>query len=242
MSIGSRFSPIQYARLNRKWDHGSGISGIRGATQRNLRESAEKYGGGGKSRTMLHDAAGSGETVQVRTALACLERGDKQALDTLMPVLYGELHRLAKAMLSHERPDHTLQPTALVHEAYLRLIGQYQVDWICRAQIVGLAATMMRRILVKYAQTRSAQKRDWGNRIPLEDDMCITTTGKPDTLAVDAALNKLEQIDPRQARIVELRFFSGLTVEETAAVMELSSATVKREWKIARMWLMREMG
>jgi RNA polymerase sigma-70 factor (ECF subfamily) len=179
---------------------------------------------------------------EIQTALISLESGDKRALDILMPALYNELHRLAEALLSRERQDHTLQPTALVHEAYLRLIGQYRVDWSCRAQIVGLAATMMRRILVKYAQTRNAQKRDWGNRIPLEDDLCITASGKPDALMVDAALNKLEQIDSKQARIVELRFFSGLSVEETAAVMDLSTATIKREWKIARMWLMREMG
>jgi RNA polymerase sigma-70 factor (ECF subfamily) len=183
-----------------------------------------------------------GDQGQIQAAIACLEAGDKGALDSLIPVLYQELHRLAEALLSRERPDHTLQPTALVHEAYMRLIGQREVDWNCRAQIVGLAATMMRRILVKHAQSRSAQKRDWGSRIPLEDDLCITTSGKPDTLVVDAALNKLEEIDPRQARIVELRFFSGLTVEETAAVMELSPATVKREWKIARMWLLREIG
>lgn len=182
------------------------------------------------------------EVDEVRTALTALEAGDRRALDTLMPVLYDELHRLAGALLSRERPDHTLQPTALVNEAYLRLIGQYRVDWSCRAQIVGLAATMMRRILVKYAQNRNAQKRDWGNRIPLDDDLELTSNGKPDTLAVDAALNRLEEIDPKQARIVELRFFSGLTVEETAAVMALSPATVKREWKIARLWLMREMG
>ena len=182
---------------------------------------------------------GSGK--EIENALAALDMGDKRALDVLVPALYSELHRLAEMMLSRERPDHTLQPTALVHEAYLRLIGQYQVDWGCKAQIVGLAATMMRRILVKYAQTRNAQKRDWGSRVPLEDNLCITTTGAPDTLAVDAALNRLDEIDPRQARIVELRFFSGLTVEETAAVMELSTATVKREWKIARLWLMREM-
>lgn len=191
---------------------------------------------------MQYDLGRIDDGQHIEDALVALERGDKGALDTLMPALYSELHRLAEIMLSRERPDHTLQPTALVHEAYLRLIGQYRVDWGCRAQIVGLAATMMRRILVKYAQNRSAQKRDWGSRVSLDDNLCITTTGKPDTLAVDAALNKLDEIDPRQARIVELRFFSGLTVEETAAVMELSTATVKREWKIARLWLMREMG
>jgi RNA polymerase sigma factor (TIGR02999 family) len=182
------------------------------------------------------------DTVDIQSALASLEGGDSRALDSLMPVLYSELHRLAASMLSRERPDHTLQPTALVHEAYLRLVGQYRVDWTCRAQIVALAATMMRRILVKHAQSRSAQKRDWGSRIPLEDDLCMTGNRHPDALTVDAALTKLEQLDPRQARIVELRFFSGLNVEETAAVMEISPATVKREWKIARMWLMREIG
>lgn len=191
---------------------------------------------------MRYDVAHMADGVQIQAVLACLESGDRSGLNSIIPALYQELHRLAEMMLSRERPDHTLQPTALVHEAYLRLIGQYQVDWSCRAQIVGLAATMMRRILVKYAQTRSAQKRDWGRRIPLEDDLCITTSGKPDILAVDAALSKLEELDKRQARIVELRFFSGLTVEETAAVMDVSTATIKREWKIARMWLLRELG
>lgn len=194
-----------------------------------------------KGEILRYDVAHMAEGVQIQAALACLESGDRSGLDSIIPVLYQELHRLAEIMLSRERPDHTLQPTALVHEAYLRLVGQYQVDWNCRAQIVGLAATMMRRILVKYAQTRNAQKRDWGSRIPLEDDLCITTSGSPDILSVDAALSKLEEIDGRQARIVELRFFSGLTVEETAAVMDLSTATIKREWKIARMWLLREL-
>lgn len=178
---------------------------------------------------------------EIGVALQALEAGDKRALDALMAVLYQDLHRLAGAFLARERRDHTLQPTALVHEAYLRLVGQYKVDWNSRAQIVALASTMMRRILVKYAQSRSAQKRDWGSRVPLADDLDLTRGGQVEVETLDAALERLESFDPRQARIVELRFFSGLTVEETAAVLELSPATVKREWKLARLWLLREM-
>ena len=178
---------------------------------------------------------------EVGAALGLLERGDKRALDDLIPTFYRELHNLAGWFLAQERPDHTLQPTALVHEAYLRLIGQHQVDWSSRAQIVGLAATMMRRILVTHAQARSAQKRQWGSRVPLQDDLDLTRGGQLEVEELDAALTRLEQFDPRQARIVELRFFSGLNVEETAAVMDLSTATVKRDWRTARMWLLREM-
>jgi RNA polymerase sigma factor (TIGR02999 family) len=158
-----------------------------------------------------------------------------------MPALYRELHRLARSFLARERPDHTLQPTALVHEAYLRLVGQREVDWSSKAQIVGLAATMMRRILVKHAQSRSAQKRDWGSRVPLQDDVELTNGAVIDVEDMDRALSRLEELDARQARIVELRFFSGLTVEETAAAMDVSTATVKREWRTARLWLLREM-
>jgi len=178
---------------------------------------------------------------EVGLALASLETGDKRALDTLMPTFYRELHRLAGSFLAQERPDHTLQPTALVHEAYLRLIGQRQVDWSSRAQIIGLAATMMRRILVNHANARGTQKRDWGNRVPLHDDLELTRGGRLELQELDAALTGLAQFDPRLARMVELRFFSGLTVEETAAVMNLSTATVKRDWRVARLWLLREM-
>jgi RNA polymerase sigma-70 factor, ECF subfamily len=181
------------------------------------------------------------ERDEIGVALATLESGDKRALDALMPTFYRELHRLAGSFLAQERPDHTLQPTALVHEAYLRLVGQHHVDWSSRAQIIGLAATMMRRILVNHANSHSAQKRDWGSRVPLQDELELTRGGCLEMQELDNALTGLEQFDPRLARMVELRFFSGLTVEETAAVMDLSAATVKRDWRAARLWLLREM-
>jgi len=180
------------------------------------------------------------EPADFEAALAGLRAGDKAALDAVLPALYTELHRIAEACLSGERPDHTLQPTALVHEAYLRLLGQYQVDWSCRPQILGLAARMMRRILVNHAEARNAQKRG-GFRIPLDDQLELMESGQLDVQSLDLALNRLEAIDERQARIVELRFFSGLSVEDTATAMELSTATIKREWRTARLWLVREL-
>jgi RNA polymerase sigma factor (TIGR02999 family) len=175
-------------------------------------------------------------------AFAGLRAGDKAALDAVMPALYAELHRIAEACLAGERPDHTLQPTALVHEAYLRLLGQYQVDWSCRPQILGLAARMMRRILVNHAEARKAQKRGGGGfRVPLDDQLELMENGQLDIQSLDLALNRLEAIDERQARIVELRFFSGLSVEDTAAALEVSTATIKREWRTARLWLVREL-
>lgn len=182
-----------------------------------------------------------GDLATIDAALASLEAGDKCALDALIPAFYNELHRLAGAFLARERADHTLQPTALVHEAYLRLIGQRSVDWGSKAQIVALAATMMRRILLKHAQMRQARKRDWGQRVPLDDWLDLTGGRGLELNNLDAALERLEAIDGRQARIVELRFFSGLTIEEIAAVLEISTATVKREWRIARLWLLREI-
>lgn len=174
-------------------------------------------------------------------ALAALGRGERDALDALMPALYAELRRTARAFLARERSDHTLQPTALVHEAYLRLIGQYNVDWSSKAQILGLAATMMRRILVNHAEARATQKRDRRATVPLDDELDLIQAGDIEVRQLDIVLTRLEEIDPRQARIVELRFFSGLTVEETASVLEISPATVKREWRTARLWLLREL-
>lgn len=167
---------------------------------------------------------------------------DQATIDAVMPALYTELRRLAQACLARERPDHTLQPTALVHEAYLRLASQYNLDWSCKAQVMGLAATMMRRILVNYSQTRSALKRDGGIRVPLDEALEQIEGGDLDVQQIDSALSRLGEVDPRQERIVELRFFSGLTVEETASTLELSPATVKREWRTARLWLLRELG
>lgn len=169
-----------------------------------------------------------------------LPQSRRAALDAAVPALYQELRRLARDYLAAERPDHTLQPTALVHEAYLRLIQQQKVDWSSREQVLGVAARMMRRILVNYAVARKSQKR--GAAL-----LVITTvpdfadSRALDMQDLDAALNRLEGVDARQARIVELRFFSGLTVEETANIVEVSPDTIKREWRTARLWLAREL-
>jgi RNA polymerase sigma-70 factor, ECF subfamily len=176
-------------------------------------------------------------------AFTGLRAGDKTALDSLVPALYAELHRIAEACLASERPDHTLQPTALVHEAYLRLLGQHHLDWSCRNQVLGLAARMMRRILVNYALARNAHKRGGGAFcVPLDDRLeLMEKKGLLEIGCLDLALNRLEEIDERQARIVELRFFSGLSVEDTAAALAVSPVTVKREWRSARLWLAREL-
>ena len=167
--------------------------------------------------------------------------GDRAALEKLMPVVYEELRRLAAAHLRSERSDHTLQPTALVHEAYLRLADQRSVEWANRAHFFSIAARIMRRILVDHARRRRALKRDGGGlRLTLAE--ASTEDRGPELLALDTALTSLEALDPRQARIVELRFFGGLSVEETAEAAGISTATVKREWRTARAWLRREIG
>jgi RNA polymerase sigma factor (TIGR02999 family) len=167
--------------------------------------------------------------------------GDRKALDQLMPLVYGELRKTAASYLRDERADHTLQPTALVHEAYLRLTHQREVAWQNRAHFFGIAAQMMRRILVDHARKRKAAKRDaaaWRVATAEVD----ASENAPELLALDRALEELEQIDPQQAKVVELRFFGGLTVEETAEVAGISPRTVKREWRTAKAWLRREMG
>jgi len=167
--------------------------------------------------------------------------GDQRALERLLPLVYGELRKLAASYMRRERSDHTLQPTALVHEAYLRLVDQRAVDWRNRAHFFGIAARMMRRILVDHARRRQAAKRDGAAyRISGSADS-DEAERDPDLLALDVALDGLEALDPRQARIIELRFFGGLTVEETAEVAGISTATVKREWQTARAWLAREL-
>jgi RNA polymerase sigma factor (TIGR02999 family) len=169
--------------------------------------------------------------------------GDRDALERLMPLVYQELRRLAASYLRVERPDHTLQPTALVHEAYLRLVDQRGVSWQNRAHFFGIAAQMMRRILVDHARRRQAAKRDaTALRVQaMSAEGEEASVRDPELLALDQALCGLESLDARQARIVELRFFGGLTVEETAEVAGVSSATVKREWRTARAWLAREI-
>ncbi|MCG8458765.1 MAG: sigma-70 family RNA polymerase sigma factor [Holophagales bacterium] len=172
--------------------------------------------------------------------------GDEAALDRLLPVMYSELRSMADRSLRRERSNHTLQATALVNEAYLRLVNQDRIQWRNRAQFLGIAAEMMRRILVDHARKRQAAKRDGGLRMTLDEGVASvpkagSATREVNLVALDAALSRLQKVDPRQARIVELRYFAGLKVEETAEVLEISSRTVKREWQMARAWLKREL-
>jgi RNA polymerase sigma factor (TIGR02999 family) len=168
-------------------------------------------------------------------------QGDKAALDELMPVVYQELRRLAQNYLSDERPGHTLQTTALVHEAYLRLVDQRSVNWQNRAQFFGVAAQMMRRILINHAVDRQAKKRQgYATKVSLDEAVSFFEQREVDLMALDEALNGLAALDAEQARIVELRFFAGLTIEEVAEVMGLSPATIKREWESAKLWLRRQ--
>jgi len=168
--------------------------------------------------------------------------GNKAALDELFPLVYSELRRLAQIHLGRERPDHTLQPTALVHEAYMRLVDQRQVDWHDRAQFFGVAAQMMRRILVNHAEAHNAAKRGGLlTRVTLEESVSWDAGRELDLVSLDEALTALGALDARQARIVELRFFAGLTIDETADVLAISPATVKREWSMAKAWLRLEL-
>jgi RNA polymerase sigma factor (sigma-70 family) len=186
--------------------------------------------------------------------------GDKRALGELMPLVYAELRRLAQRHLRRERSNHTLQRTALVHEAFLRLVNQKDVRWQSRAQFLGLASQLMRRILVDHARTRLAAKRGAGAVVVSLDQtgavlepagpdgadgpaaaVDVASDPEVDLSAIDTVLARLETLDPKQGRIVELRFFGGLTIEETAEVIGISPATVKREWVLARAWLRREL-
>jgi RNA polymerase sigma factor (TIGR02999 family) len=168
--------------------------------------------------------------------------GHQDALERLVPQIYAELRRLAAGYLWHERRDHTLQATALVHEAFLKLVDQRSVRWQSRAHFFGIAAQAMRRILVDHARAHSAAKRGDGERpLPLDEAVAIGAMPDTDLLALNEALTRLESIDPRQSRVVELRFFGGLTMEETAEVLHISPATVGREWTLAKAWLYAEL-
>jgi RNA polymerase sigma factor (TIGR02999 family) len=168
--------------------------------------------------------------------------GDKAALDELMPAVYDELRRLAQSYLSRERPGHTLQTTALVHEAYLRLVDQRSVNWQNRAQFFGIAAQMMRRILINHAKDRRAKKREgYASRVSLDDAVSFFEERELDLMELDEALNSLAVLDPQQTQIVELRFFGGLTIEEVAEFLNMSPATIKREWDSAKLWLRRQL-
>ncbi len=163
--------------------------------------------------------------------------GDAAALEALLPIVYGELRRVARGCLASERTDHTLQSTALVHEAYMRLVGN-SVDWQNRAHFFAVAAQLMRRILVDHARRRRAAKRGANPlTLTLDESVALPKAREVDLLALDDALNSLSELDARQSRIVELRFFGGLSIENTAKVLGLSPATIKREWGTARAWL-----
>jgi len=169
--------------------------------------------------------------------------GDQNAPARLMPLVYDELRRLADHYLRQERPDHTLQPTALVHEAYLKLIDQTRVDWQNRAHFFGVAAQLMRRILVDHARRHRASKRGgFQQKLTLDEAVDYSQPRDLDLVALDDALNALALMDERQSRIVELRFFGGLTIEETAEALNVSPATVKVDWSMAKAWLRREIG
>lgn len=182
-------------------------------------------------------------TDEVTRLLQDWSDGSREALDKLLPVVYDELRRLAHSYLTHERPDHTLQTTALVHEAYLKLIDQRSVNWQNRAQFFALSAQAMRRILIDSARRHTSVKRGSGGpKISLDEAAPVSgETANESLLALDMALQELQKVDAEQSRIVELRYFGGLTIEETAEVLKSSPATVKREWTMARAWLYQAM-
>ncbi len=170
------------------------------------------------------------------------ENGDADALAKLMPVVYGELRRMARQQLRGERRAHTLQTTALVHEVFLRLVDREQLAWESRGHFFAVAATAMRRILVNHAKSRARLKRGGGRQaLTLQEADAVFPDRSLDLLALDEAMTKLGQLDERKATLVELRFFGGLTVEETADVLDVSPRTVKRDWRLAKVWLLREI-
>jgi RNA polymerase sigma-70 factor (ECF subfamily) len=178
---------------------------------------------------------------QVTQLLKAMHAGDARAAEDLLPLVYAELHRLARSYMRRERPDHTLQATALINEAYLRLVGE-DVDWNSREHFIGLAAHVMRRVLVDYARTRNAEQRGGGlKRVEMQDDLAISAEQLDQVEELDEALKKLEKENPRQARVVELRYFGGLSVEQIGAMLQIAPRSVKRDWALARIWLFREL-
>jgi RNA polymerase sigma-70 factor, ECF subfamily len=185
---------------------------------------------------------GAPSSREVTGLLQAWGKGDEQALQKLMPLVYEQLHRAAHRYMARERPGQVLQTTALIHETYLRLISVRQVKWQDRAHFLAICAQLMRRILIDFARSRNYQKR--GGAAPhFSVDEAALLTGHPDfnLVALDDALNRLALVDPRKNRVVELRFFGGLSVKETAEVMKVSADTVMRDWKLAKVWLLREL-
>jgi RNA polymerase sigma factor (TIGR02999 family) len=178
----------------------------------------------------------------VTRALRAFSAGDRAALDRLLPLVYDQLRVVARRELRRERPDHTLTATALVHEAYLKLVQLDRIDWRGRAHFFAACAGEMRRILISHARAHHAAKRGGGAaKVPLDDVVLAAQTRPAELVVLDEALTRLAALSPRQARVVECRFFGGLEVEETAAALEVSPATVKRDWTLARAWLNREL-
>ena len=193
-------------------------------------------------RDMLRRSGMGMGAVALTALLGDWSRGDSSALNHLLPAVYAELRRVAARQLRNERAGHTLQPTALVHEAYMRLAGQRQVDWNNRAHFFGVAAQVMRRILIDHARRHGASKRGDGVCcVPIDEARDVATPREVPFLALDHSLDRLEKIDPQLARIVELRVFAGLTIEEAASVLTVSPSTAKRDWRAAKAWLTRDL-
>jgi RNA polymerase sigma-70 factor, ECF subfamily len=179
---------------------------------------------------------------QVTLLLKAMNRGDKSAADQLLPIVYSELHRLAKSYMSRERRDHTLQPTALINQAYLRIAQQEHMEWQNHAHFIGFAANVMRRVLVDHARERNAAMRGGGRmRVELDDGIAASPETSAEILQLEEALTRLEQLNPRQAQVVEMRYFGGLSVEEVASILGIAPRSVKRDWALARMWLYQEI-
>jgi RNA polymerase sigma factor (TIGR02999 family) len=178
----------------------------------------------------------------VTQLLLAWSQGEQTALEKLTPLVYKELHRLARRYMGRERPDHTLQTTALVNEAYLRLVDCSRVRWQNRAHFLAISAQLMRRVLVDMARSRHYQKREGeAQKVSLDEALEVSRERSADLVALDDALNSLAAIDPRKGQVVELRFFGGLSAEETAEVLKVSPDTVLRDWKLSKVWLLREM-
>jgi RNA polymerase sigma factor (TIGR02999 family) len=179
----------------------------------------------------------------VTALLHAWSHGDESALHQLVPLVESELRKLARAYMARERPGHTLQTTALVNEAFLRLVDAQRVTWQGRAHFFGIAARLMRRVLVDHARARGFQKRGGGARtVPIDETLLVSRAPDVDLFALDQVLSALTEVDDRKARVVEMRFFAGMTVEETADALGVSTDTVKRDWRVAKLWLLRALG
>lgn len=190
----------------------------------------------------MNHAEGEDHAGEVTALLTQLAKGNQEAASSLIPLVYKELHRLAGAYMRRERIDHTLQPTALVHEAFIKLVQHHSIDWQSRAHFFGIAAQVMRRILVDHARGHLRDKRGGGQRaVPIDEVLVFAPEQSQELLKLDDALQRLTQLDPRQGKIVELRFFGGLTVEQTADLLGISPKTVKRDWSMAKAWLHGEL-